>query len=242
MGKTIDLTGQKFGYWTVMYKSDKRASDRSVMWHCVCKCGNEKDVVGTCLRNGSSKSCGCYQKEQTSKANIKIIPPGVKFGKLTVIKPIPEKRSNGETIYSCKCDCGKYVEIRRSSLVTNKTTSCGCNNNSLGVENIIKLLNENNIPYIVEYRFLDCKDKRPLPFDFYINKKYIIEFDGKQHFEYSNNGWNNKEKFELTQKHDKIKNQYCKDNNIPLIRIPYTHLKDLCIEDLLLETTKYRVV
>ena len=73
MGKTIDLTGQKFGYWTVMYKSDKRASDRSVMWHCVCKCGNEKDVVGTCLRNGSSKSCGCYQKEQTSKANIKTL-------------------------------------------------------------------------------------------------------------------------------------------------------------------------
>jgi len=38
------------------------------------------------------------------------------------------------------------------------------------------------------------------------------------------------------------KNQWCKENNIPLIRIPYTHLKDLCIEDLLLETSNYVVV
>ena len=36
-----------------------------------------------------------------------------------------------------------------------------------------------------------------------------------------------------------IKNQWCKDNNIPLIRIPYTHLNNLCIEDLILETSKF---
>jgi hypothetical protein len=49
------------------------------------------------------------------------------------------------------------------------------------------------------------------------------------------------EKFKYTQEHDSFKNQWCKDNNIPLIRIPYTHLKDLCLEDLLLETSKYIV-
>jgi hypothetical protein len=38
-----------------------------------------------------------------------------------------------------------------------------------------------------------------------------------------------------------IKNQWCKENNIPLIRIPYTHLKDLSIEDLILETSKFKI-
>jgi len=36
-----------------------------------------------------------------------------------------------------------------------------------------------------------------------------------------------------------IKNQWCKNNNIPLIRIPYTHLEDLRLEDLLLETSQF---
>ena len=43
------------------------------------------------------------------------------------------------------------------------------------------------------------------------------------------------------QEHDKLKNEWCKENNIPLIRIPYTHLKDLCIEDLQLETTTFLI-
>lgn len=40
---------------------------------------------------------------------------------------------------------------------------------------------------------------------------------------------------------DEYKNQWCKENNIPLIRIPYIHLNDLCIEDLLLETTNFLI-
>jgi hypothetical protein len=44
---------------------------------------------------------------------------------------------------------------------------------------------------------------------------------------------------EDAQKHDAIKTQWCKDNNIPLIRIPYTEYNKLCLEDLLLETSKF---
>ena len=51
--------------------------------------------------------------------------------------------------------------------------------------------------------------------------------------------WNTKENFELLKKHDNIKNQWCKENNIPLIRIPYTHLDNLKIEDLKLETSSF---
>ena len=52
----------------------------------------------------------------------------------------------------------------------------------------------------------------------------------------------NKENHEKIKIRDAIKNQWCKENNIPLIRIPYTHFNNLCIEDLLLETSNYVVV
>jgi hypothetical protein len=45
------------------------------------------------------------------------------------------------------------------------------------------LLTENNIPFEREKRFASCKDKTYLPFDFFVDNKYLIEFDGMQHFE-----------------------------------------------------------
>ena len=90
------------------------------------------------------------------------------------------------------------------------------------------------INYEQEKRFDSCKDKSYLPFDFYVNNQYLIEYDGKQHFK--NEGLFN---YEEIHKHDLMKSKWCKENNIPLIRIPYTHYDNLCIEDLLLETSKF---
>ena len=78
-------------------------------------------------------------------------------------------------------------------------------------------------------------------FDFYIGNKYLIEYDGETHFLYNLHGWHTLEQLSQQQERDQIKTQWCKENNIPLIRIPYTHLKDLKIEDLLLETSKFIV-
>ena len=64
----------------------------------------------------------------------------------------------------------------------------------------------------------------------------VIEFDGIQHF-YSFEHFGGKEKFILRHKHDLIKNKYCFENNIPLIRIPYD--ADYTIDDLKLETTRF---
>lgn len=61
----------------------------------------------------------------------------------------------------------------------------------------------------------------------------MIEYDGIQHFKYTNKGWNTKEHFEKTQKSDKIKNKYALTHNIPLVRIPYTKLGKITLEDLL---------
>ena len=67
-------------------------------------------------------------------------------------------------------------------------------------------------------RFNDCKDKKPLPFDFYLPEYNIcIEFDGQHHYR----DIFGISKLENTQSHDNIKNLYCYNNDIKIIRIPF---------------------
>lgn len=89
---------------------------------------------------------------------------------------------------------------------------------SKGEKQIEQWLKEHNIEFIPQKRFKDCKNKSLLPFDFYLPKTNIcIEYDGIQHF-YPTFG---SKAFELTKINDKIKNKYCKSNDIRLIRIKY---------------------
>ena len=115
------------------------------------------------------------------------------------------------------------------------TQSCGCLI-SKGEEKIATLLSQHNIPFEKQKTFESCRfpiSGYLAKFDFFVNEKYIIEFDGIQHFEsvlfFKNNDY-------LTIKtRDDIKTQWCKENGIPLIRIPYTKLATLTLEDLILD-------
>ena len=86
---------------------------------------------------------------------------------------------------------------------------------------IIKLLKENNIEYINQKRFDDCRNVLPLPFDFYLPELNItIEFQGKQHYE-PIEYFGGLKTLEYIQKNDKIKVKYCKQNKIKLLKIKY---------------------
>ncbi len=94
---------------------------------------------------------------------------------------------------------------------------------SKGELKVLNYLEENNLEYSTQKIFKTLPRKR---FDFFLEKfNTIIEFDGVQHFEEvdfagKGNDWA-KEQFKRTKTNDKIKNQYCKQYNIKLIRIPY---------------------
>ena len=234
MGKRIDLTGQKFGRLTVLdfYGSDKR---RESIWRCQCECGNITNVLSSNLRKGYTKSCGCLQKEKAGKNTPIKDLSNMLFGQLTVLYPTSQ-RLNGQVVWHCKCTCGKEIDVRSYNLISGNTFSCGCLKQSHGEYLIEQLLQKNNIQYEKEKTFSSCifNDTKQLArFDFYVNNQYIIEFDGEQHFNYTQTGWNTKENFIKTKEHDNYKNQWCKENNIPIIRIPYLHEKDICLEDLL---------
>ena len=170
---------------------------------------------------------------KTTTTEINLI--GQVFGKWTVINKSEKKSCNGGIYWHCKCDCGREKDVLSQSLRNGRSLSCGNHNNiSKGNVKISELLDEAGIDYEIEKKFSSCKDERYLPFDFYVNNKYLIEYDGEQHF--------NKDSifdYEYTHKHDIIKSQWCKDNKIPLIRIPYTHYNELCLKDLLLETSSF---
>lgn len=57
-----DLTGQRFGRLTVVEKTDNTYQNNTI-WHCVCDCGNEIDVIGRSLTSGNTKSCGCLNHD-----------------------------------------------------------------------------------------------------------------------------------------------------------------------------------
>ena len=238
MARYTDITGQKFGRWTVMNITDKRTKNRTIIWHCKCECGNEKDVDGYTLKSGQSKSCGCLNRELAAERcrATRIDLTGQRFGKLVALFPIYSE-NGGHTLWHCQCDCGNTCDIDMGNLRSGKSQSCGCTN-SKNEEKIIKLLTENNIPFKYQIDYLDLPGKK---FDFHIGtnleKGYIIEYDGQQHFFYTGTGWDTQEHYERTHANDLRKNLYCFRNNIPIIRIPYN--ADYTIDDLKLETTRF---
>ncbi len=122
------------------------------------------------------------------------------------------------------CKCGQKFIMSFHGLVKTNFGGCkGCREKikSKGEEKIEEKLKEITVEYRREFRISECKDVRPLPLDFALfnNGEIIglIEYNGEQHFR-ERKGWSN---LDYTKKHDKIKRDFCKNNNIPLTIIPY---------------------
>lgn len=104
-------------------------------------------------------------------------------------------------------------------------------NTSKGEKAIEEWIKKQGFLYETQKRFSDCRDKNPLPFDFYLPEYNIcIEYQGQQHYE-SIKYFGGVSKFENQVKKDNIKKEYCQKNNILLFEIPYySDLDDKLIE------------
>lgn len=99
-------------------------------------------------------------------------------------------------------------------------SGCGCPSckTSKPVKSIMRYLERNQFEFEIEKRFESCRYKHTLPFDFYLPKEdLLIEYDGEWHYQPIISEY----KMKLTQKRDKIKNEWCIKNNKKLLRIPY---------------------
>ena len=231
-GLTEDIIGKKFNHLTVLSKFGKNESGK-IKYKCECDCENKTIVFvnRTDLQNGHTTSCGCARR----KYKIDDI-----IHNKQIIGYVGSKNNDGHYYYKVKCLlCGTEYEALGQSL--EKTFSCGCQK-SLGEFNIIQVLNQNNIKYKKEY----CFPGSSFRFDFAIlneNNEVIrlIEFDGEQHYEQNikNSGWNTYEKYQYTLENDMKKNQMARDNNIPLVRIPYWKRDEITLE--ILFGVKYEI-
>lgn len=116
-----------------------------------------------------------------------------------------------------KCPHGHIFKISYAKFYTGRR--CSQCKKSSGEQEVEKVLKKHNIDYKYQFAFKNCKKIMPLPFDFYLpQQNVLIEFDGEQHFK--ENRFKGT-KLKDIQERDNIKTNYCKDNNIKLIRIPY---------------------
>lgn len=121
-------------------------------------------------------------------------------------------------LHRCK-KCSNEWEAK--PIHTMRGHGCTVCNESHGERGVSQWLTNNNVEYIPQHRFDDCRDKQPLPFDFYLPKLNIaIEYQGHQHYE-SIDFFGGQVYLEYVQSHDKIKSDYCAKNNIQLICVPY---------------------
>lgn len=166
-----------------------------------------------------------------------------------------QRRSVDEILEIINNDCFEFVEfpndyINCQSKITvkcknghtsTKSIQCAINHkgcpkckSSKGENRIKDFLVNNNIIFEEQYWFKDCRNINPLPFDFAIfeegNIKLLIEYDGEQHYKPYRTE-NGEEKLRKIQKNDNIKNEYCNNNDIDLLRIPYWDFN--IIEDIL---------
>lgn len=166
-----------------------------------------------------------------------------KFNKIDEFEFL-ERYSNNRTKIKVKhIPCGRTYDAHPSVLL--RGGGCARCKESKGEKSIADYLEINKIHYDSQYRFEDCKNKNSLPFDFAIfdngnSLMFLIEYDGEQHFfpiEY----FGGEENLQYVQQNDSIKNTYCKNNNIPILRIPYWDY-DRIEEILHNELSKYKLI
>lgn len=175
----------------------------------------------------TSRKTNIQKAIETSKLDL----TNMVFGELTAIKPT-NARQNNSVVWECKCSCGRTHYVAANTLNAHRIESCGCIKESKGIRLIKEILDKNNIPYVTEKTFNTCKfidTNQYARFDFYINNKFLLEFDGIQHFQEGDLNYF-RDNLEKRQEHDNFKNNWCKENQIPLKRIPYTALSKLSIE------------
>lgn len=125
--------------------------------------------------------------------------------------------------------CGHEWQTRPANFhAGNRCPRC---KQSKGEKKVLSVLENIAVTFESQKRFKTCKYKRILPFDFYVNDSFLIEYDGEQHFKPvdftgKGNEWADKS-FKSGQLRDNIKTKWAKDNGIPLVRIPYTEFDNI---------------
>lgn len=180
-----------------------------ILW---CDKGHEYTTSFDIFRNGF-RCPHCYGNAKLSYDEVKnkILNEGFTL--------LSDEYINTQNKLTIECMFGHVFEMTWNHFQQGER--CPYCNVTNGIYSIINILESHGVYYELEYTFDDCKNIKALPFDVYIpSKRILIEFDGEQHFL---DGAFGKDTLNLMniKYRDNIKNTYCDNNNLTLIRIPY---------------------
>ena len=227
ISKYSHLVGTKINGWSILKLIPPDETHRKTFALCECVCGTTKEVKLSDITNEHSKNCGCGRKD-TLKATMTNDLVGQRFGKLVAINMLDERDHSGRIVYKCKCDCGNEIDVPSNRLTTHHTTSCGCLASYWNLY-IGQFLKNNKIAFKPEHT-VHIGDSY-YRYDFYLPQyNLFIEYDGKQHYEpvrFFGDANDAEKAFQKAKEHDEIKNLYCHEHNINLLRIPYWESKNI---------------
>jgi very-short-patch-repair endonuclease len=207
--KSKSIHGDKYDYSLVEYKNNKTKVKIICPEHGVFE-----------QRPNNHYKCGCEKCSNKHKpSNEEFITKCLNLHNNIYDYSLVEYKNAHSKI---KIICKKHGVFEQSA--SHHLRGAGCSNCKIskGEIKIKEWLDGKNIKYIQQYKFIDCKDINPLPFDFYLPEyNMCIEYDGRQHYEIIEI-WGGEDGFIDTKKKDNIKNIYCKNNKIKLLRIKYS--------------------
>ncbi len=208
------IHGSKFNYDHIYFKNW-----RSPVSNILCRICN-KSFSQTPYIHFKSYGCKCYKKIFYEEKFLKSCLE--KYGNRFNYDLI--QYDGMKSKIKIKCNQCNTVFVQRASSHLSDSKGCPKCNESKGENRVARCLSKKNISFIPQKTFNTLRDKNPLFFDFYLDDlELLIEYDGEGHYLpcFGSILKQKQKNLEICQRRDKIKNEWAKANNIPLLRIPY---------------------
>lgn len=224
--KAKKIHGEKYDYSNSCYSG----SHNKITIICPSH-GDFSQIATDHLSGKGCKECGILKAAEQRRLTTKEFIDRAK--KIHGNKYIYDK-SLYETMHKkVTITCSKHGDFYQTPLNhIFDNNGCPLCKKSKGEMRIKKYLELTKIIFQPQYRIKECRNKKPLPFDFMIefkSQKYLIEFQGQQHFQECSGSWKKtRNEFKNIKKRDKIKKEWCEKNKIPLLIITYKEYD--CIE------------
>jgi hypothetical protein len=196
-----------------------------------CKCGNSFEKSLSLFRYKNGGRCRiCYLDYLSEKSILSYehVKEYIEVSSQSKCKLLTLEENYKNTrlpvLFQCECEETFLTSIHEFKSGNQRRCKKCSKSISKGEFAVKNCLEEINIDFEMEYRIEECKYKSQLPFDFAIFNEeelaLLIEYDGELHYK-SSEIFGGDETLAITKLRDGIKTQYCIDNNIPLLRIPY---------------------
>ena len=212
--KAKEIHGERYDYSLVKYINSQTKVTLICSLHGEFEQKPNKHILGN-----NCKKCIELEKRLTTE---QFIQKAINIHGDRYDYSLVDYKTNSDKVPIICKEHGVFHQSPAHHIHATQKQGCPTCRDSKGEMYISKLLDDNNVKYTRQYKFDGCVHKRKLPFDFYLHDYNIcIEYDGAQHSKSVKN-WGGDEALKTSIIRDNIKNNFCLNNNINLIRIPYT--------------------